>query len=59
MQAIDPTKIGRAEIEVALRMTGGKVAPAARLLELKNRHVLLRLMKRHGLRDPEDDEGQG
>ncbi len=43
-------EIERRHIEAALARTGGKVAPAARALGLKNRHVLYRLMERHGLR---------
>ncbi|MCC6555678.1 MAG: sigma-54-dependent Fis family transcriptional regulator [Polyangiaceae bacterium] len=51
--------IGRAKIEAALRGTGGKVTPASRALGLKNRYVLLRLMKRLGIGDPEDSGPQG
>ena len=45
----------RQAIEAALAQTGGKVAPAARLLGLGSRHALYRLMVKHGIRR----EGEG
>jgi DNA-binding NtrC family response regulator len=47
--------IERHHIEAALARTGGKVAPAARMLGLKNRYALYRLMERHGIRGAEED----
>jgi DNA-binding NtrC family response regulator len=41
---------GREEIEAALAKTGGKIAPAARLLGLPNRYALYRWMDRYGMR---------
>jgi DNA-binding NtrC family response regulator len=46
-------EIGRAEIEAALAQARGNVTTAARLLGLKNRFVLYRLLKRHGIARPE------
>ncbi|MEZ4298992.1 MAG: sigma 54-interacting transcriptional regulator [Polyangiaceae bacterium] len=52
--------VSREAIEAALSQTGGKVAPAARLLGLGSRHALYRLMEKHGVRraavDGEADE---
>ena len=42
--------IERPHIEAALVQIGGKIAPAARLLGLKNRHVMYRMMERYGIR---------
>lgn len=41
--------VGRVEIKAALATTHGNVTDAARRLGLKNRFVLYRLMKRHGI----------
>jgi hypothetical protein len=46
----------RQAIEAALAQTGGKVAPAARLLGLGSRHALYRLMVKHGIRREGDGE---
>ncbi len=46
----------REKLEAALAATGGKVAPAARLLGLKNRYALYRLMDRHGIRAAADED---
>ncbi len=56
--AVDPTEIGRAAIEQALLDHGGSVSAAARALGLRNRYVLHRLMKKHAISAPgeEDDE---
>jgi DNA-binding NtrC family response regulator len=50
--------IERADIEAALARTGGKIAPAARLLGLKNRHILSRLMVRHGIGADEGEDSK-
>ena len=55
---MEPTEIGRAAIEQALLDHGGSVSAAARALGLRNRYVLHRLMKKHAISAPgeEDDE---
>ena len=53
--SVDGEGIGRPQIESALAKTGGKIAPAARLLGLKNRYALYRLMEGHGMRAPKDE----
>lgn len=50
-----PQGIERHHIEAALAQTGEKIAPAARLLGLKNRHALYRLMERYGIRAAGED----
>jgi DNA-binding NtrC family response regulator len=58
VRELDPTghahQLGRAEIESALEQARGNVTVAARLLGLKNRFVLYRLLKRHGIARPDD-----
>jgi DNA-binding NtrC family response regulator len=55
----DASQLGRAEIETALARAKGSVTAAARLLGLKNRFVLYRLLKRHGIAMPEGEPGEG
>jgi transcriptional regulator with GAF, ATPase, and Fis domain len=45
----------RAEIRAALEKHGGRQEPAWRELGLASRHVLHRLMKKHGIRVEGDD----
>jgi hypothetical protein len=60
--ASEPSEPGeREKIEAALARTNGRIAPAARLLGLKNRYVLYRLMEKHGMRaagGEDDDAGE-
>jgi DNA-binding NtrC family response regulator len=46
---IDPRKLSREQIEVALAHSDGVQDRAWRLLGLRNRYQLIRLMKKHGL----------
>jgi two-component system nitrogen regulation response regulator GlnG/two-component system response regulator HydG len=50
--AAGAAEIDAARIQAALQEAGGNVTAAARALGLKNRYVLYRLMKRHGLAPP-------
>jgi two-component system nitrogen regulation response regulator GlnG/two-component system response regulator HydG len=54
--ATDAPALGRAEIEAALAEEHGNITSAARRLGLKNRYALYRLMKRHGVAVPPDEE---
>jgi DNA-binding NtrC family response regulator len=53
----EASQLGRVEIEAALAAAHGSVTAAARQLGLKNRFVLYRLIKRHGIAMPDSDPG--
>lgn len=53
---VDVQEVDRAQLESALAQAGGNRTKAARALGLKNRFVLLRLLKKHGL--SADDDGE-
>ena len=55
-EAPEPT---RAEIEAALAQSRGSVTAAARRLGLKNRFILYRLLKRHGISTSDDESSEG
>ena len=50
--ATEPAEVDAARIQEALQEARGNVTAAARSLGLKNRYVLYRLMKRHGIAPP-------
>jgi DNA-binding NtrC family response regulator len=55
----EASPLERHDIEAALARARGSVTAAARLLGLKNRFVLYRLLKRHGIATPDADPGEG
>jgi two-component system nitrogen regulation response regulator GlnG/two-component system response regulator HydG len=55
--AADPVELDRAALSRALAENGRSPTRAARALGLKNRFVLLRLLKKHGLSAGSDEEG--
>jgi DNA-binding NtrC family response regulator len=54
--AVDPGELDKATIEGALRDQGGSVSAAARALGLRNRYVLHRLMKKHGITSADESD---
>ena len=56
---VSPVVTERQRIEAALAQTGGKVAPASRILGLGSRHALYRLMEKHGIRRAGGADGEG
>lgn len=53
---VEPVEVDKPAIEKALRDHAGSVSAAARALGLRNRYVLHRLMKKHGISSTDGDD---
>lgn len=53
--AVSPDELDRADIVAALAAASGRAVVAAEKLGLRNRYVLYRLMKKHGIASSEED----
>ncbi len=56
LEARDPAALTKAQIEAALAASGNSISEAARSLGLKNRFVLHRLIRKHGIASEEGDK---